>query len=173
MLLVWPVVTSLLERTDSGNIKALVLMLIAGLTDFLDGYLARKLNQRTDIGRIIDPLADKIAVIAIAIALMFTHDLPPWFLILIIARDLAILSLGAFMISRTKNIPESNWPGKVTITALAIVIIAFTLSLDPLKWYLLYASVVVLLVSMYSYLKRFIAVVFSGDKFSNTISREN
>lgn len=135
-------------------------MLIAGLTDFLDGYLARKLNQRTDVGRIIDPLADKIAVIAIAIVLIYTHGLPAWFLILIVTRDLAILLLGAFMISRTKDIPESNWPGKVTITALAIVIIAFTLSLEPVKWYLLYACVGILLVSMYSYLKRFIGVVF-------------
>jgi CDP-diacylglycerol--glycerol-3-phosphate 3-phosphatidyltransferase len=160
VLLAWPAVHYLLEGTNAGNIKALVLLLFAALTDFLDGYFARKLDQRTDVGRIIDPLADKIVLGAVTIVLVLTHDLPLWFLILIIARDLVILLLGALMVSRTKHIPESNWPGKTTVTALAIVIIAFILSLDPVKWYLLYVCVGVLLISMYSYLRRFIAVMF-------------
>ena len=160
VLLVWPIVNGLLERTDAGNMKALLFMLAAALTDYLDGYFARKFDQRSDVGRILDPLAVKIGIGIVAIVLMFTHELPAWFLILIIARDLAILLFGAFMVSRTKNIPESNWTGKATVSALAIVIIAFTLSIDSVKWYLLYACVAVLVVSMYSYLKRFIGVMF-------------
>ncbi|MFQ5631327.1 MAG: CDP-alcohol phosphatidyltransferase family protein [bacterium] len=160
VLLVWPIVMSLLERTGAGNVKALLFMLVAVITDYLDGYFARKFDQRSDVGRIIDPLADKIGIAIVAIAMTVTHELPVWFLILIITRDLAILLLGAFMVSRTKSIPESNWTGKVTVTAVAVVIIAFTLSIDTVKWYLLYACFAVLVISMYSYLKRFIGAMF-------------
>lgn len=163
-VLAWPIVASLMIGTRAGDIQALVLMLLAGLTDFFDGYLARKFNQTSDVGRIIDPLADKICVVAIAVTLMFTHGLPMWFLILIIARDLAILLLGTFMISHTKSIPESNWPGKVTVTVLAMVLIVYTLSLDPLKMPVLVAGVAVVLISTVSYFKRFIKEIFTGKK---------
>ena len=156
VLLIWPIVHFLQQSTPQANMQALALMLLGALTDFFDGYFARKFNQRTDFGRLLDPVADKITIGAIAIVLMQTHELPLWFLILIIARDLAILLLGALMVSRTHRIPESNWPGKTTVTALAIVLIAFTLSLNGVKWYLLYASIGVLAVSTFSYLKRFI-----------------
>ena len=160
VLLVWPIISLLQHGTAEANVRALGVMLIAAMTDFLDGYLARKFNQRTDFGRVLDPVADKIAIAAVAFVLTRTHELPLWFLILIIARDLAILLLGAAMISRTRRIPESNWPGKTTATALAIVLIAFTLSIDPVKWYLLYLSLGVLGVSTVSYLKRFVENMF-------------
>jgi len=65
---------------------ALVIFLIAALTDVLDGYLARKWNQETKLGQILDPIADKILVIMVLIALLRIYDLPYWYL-LITLRD--------------------------------------------------------------------------------------
>ena len=161
-LLAGPIVYYLAKNTPEGNWTALLLMGIAIATDFIDGFLARKLNQRSDVGRIIDPLADKIGVGAIAITLVIFRDLPAWFLIVIIVRDLAILALGIFMVSKSKEIPESNWYGKIAVAALALMLVTFVLSLDSFKWYILYLALIFLILSTASYLKRFMVFLHKG-----------
>jgi len=156
VLLVVPIVYYLSDNTAANNLIAVGLMFVAALTDFLDGYLARKLNQKTDLGRIIDPIADKIGVGLIAIMLAYSHGLPVWFLLAILGRDLAILICGYFLISKTKLIPESNWSGKIAVSIIAMALIAFTLSIDAIKWYLLYLALAFLFYSTLSYFKRFI-----------------
>jgi len=153
------IIIELKRGTAGGNRAALILMLIAVATDFLDGYFARKLNQRSDAGRIIDPLADKIAVAVISYTLTSTHGLPFWFFVLLISRDLAILLLAPFLMRHWHRIPESNWPGKVAVTAVAVVIILYTMNMQPLALWALYLSLVFIAVSIWSYMKRFLATL--------------
>ena len=75
------------------NLIALILFVIAGLSDFLDGYLARHYNQITNFGRLFDPLADKFLVSFSFIALTDLHRVPGWITIIIIGRDIAITGL--------------------------------------------------------------------------------
>ncbi len=153
IIIIWPITHYLLKGTPEGNFTAFVLMLIGAATDFLDGFLARALHQESDMGRIIDPLADKIGLALLGIVLTRTRTLPVWFLVLIIVRDLAILLLGSKMIAGEDRIPESNWYGKTAVAGIACVVIFYTLGLTPLKEIALFLTVILLLISMVSYLK--------------------
>lgn len=154
IVLIWPILVELRKGTPAGNMAAILWMLAAAATDFLDGFLARTLKQQSDLGRVLDPLADKVAVGAAAFILTRTHGLPLWFFILIIARDLAILMVAPIVAARISAVPESNWYGKVAVTAVGLVIILFTLNVAPWKSYLLYATVLMLAISTVSYCRR-------------------
>ena len=152
IILVIPVYYCLKIESTAGNLWAVFFMLLACLTDSFDGRLARRLHQQSDLGRILDPLADKIAVGILAILLVSLRDLPLWFVILVIARDLLILFAGLFIMYRTKHVVESNQLGKMTVTALAVLIIAYTLQApEALRLFFLWASVGFLLVSAIVY----------------------
>lgn len=130
-------------------------MFIAALTDTFDGRLARKLNQQTDLGRILDPIADKVVIAIMAILLVKLRDLPLWFLILVIFRDLGILFMGLLVIRRKKVVVESVMIGKVTATALAVLIITYTLDIHVLKQPFLWINVVLVVASSVVYFLRF------------------
>ncbi|BFU92590.1 MAG: CDP-diacylglycerol-glycerol-3-phosphate 3-phosphatidyltransferase [Nitrospira sp.] len=70
---------------------ALLTLLVAGLTDAVDGHLARKLNQRTRLGTLLDPLADKLLLTSSFISLAILHLVPSWLVILVVSRDIILL----------------------------------------------------------------------------------
>ncbi|MCX6405007.1 MAG: CDP-alcohol phosphatidyltransferase family protein, partial [Actinobacteria bacterium] len=72
---------------------AIVVLFVSGFTDWLDGYAARKLNQQTRLGELMDPLVDRLYVVAAILALVITNELPLVFLILFFARDVFMLVL--------------------------------------------------------------------------------
>ena len=90
-------VASLSSATRWGDAMALLLFIIASLTDWLDGHLARKLNQITNFGRLMDPLADKILVAAALVCLIPSRihhvGIPAWAVIIIISREFLITGL--------------------------------------------------------------------------------
>jgi CDP-diacylglycerol--glycerol-3-phosphate 3-phosphatidyltransferase len=160
-LLLLPILFFIHKNTPAGNWIAFGFILLAAATDWFDGFLARRFHQQSDFGRIVDPLSDKICVGGIALYLTLYRDFPKWFLILILARDFTILILGLFMTVRVK-VPESNWPGKVAVTAMAIVLIVFAFDIKPLKWPFFWIMVVLFFVSVASYLPR-VAQVFKSE----------
>ncbi|MGL5035401.1 MAG: CDP-diacylglycerol--glycerol-3-phosphate 3-phosphatidyltransferase, partial [Microcystaceae cyanobacterium] len=90
-LLALPFLFILLDHPESqARWWATGLFLIAGLTDWLDGYLARKLNQVTDLGKFLDPLVDKFLVLGPLLILIQWQRIPAWGVFLILARELAI-----------------------------------------------------------------------------------
>jgi CDP-diacylglycerol---glycerol-3-phosphate 3-phosphatidyltransferase len=129
------------------NRWALGLMLLAVATDYFDGWLARRLNQVTDSGKMIDPLADKVCVSTAIIALWLWRGFPLWAVILIVARDLLILLGGLLIMKKKKMVPVSNRAGKWAVTVMAATIICYTMSWQPWGLYLLYSSVVMVLIS--------------------------
>ena len=81
IVLLIPIYYLLNLQTPKGNYLAVIVMVIAAATDTFDGRLARRLNQVSDFGRILDPVADKIGISVIAVILVTTRDLPLWYLI--------------------------------------------------------------------------------------------
>lgn len=159
VLFVIPALYFLHQNTSQGNLKAVVCYVFAGATDWFDGYLARKLNQQSELGRVIDPLMDKICVGATALYLSLFRSFPLWFLLLILSRDLIIVALGFLMASRLHKVPESNWYGKVTVTALTIVLLTFILDVQQVKWPFFWTSVCIFFVSVISYVERFASIL--------------
>ena len=78
-----------------------VLLFIAGLTDWIDGYFARLCNTTSELGRLLDPVADKILLVSVFGALFLIHRLPGWLAFIMIARDLLIV-VGSFFVWKYK-----------------------------------------------------------------------
>ena len=112
-----PVIVLGISRQDWYSV--FVLFIISSITDLLDGYLARILNQETYLGKALDPLADKLLIVAVFTSLAFINSpsflIPKWFVLLVLTRELAIL-LGSLFIIKTKvkfEIQPTIW-GKLT-----------------------------------------------------------
>ena len=94
--LVIPIVIVLMKSNSLAiNLVAAVLFLIASLTDIVDGYIARKYNIVTNMGKILDPLADKVMVLIVLIMLIPMDRVPAWVVALIVLRETAVTSLRA------------------------------------------------------------------------------
>ena len=91
--LIPPVMLLMLLDTPVGNFFATLLFAIAAITDWLDGYLARKRGLESVIGKFLDPLADKLIVLATLIMAAELHRIPGWFVVLLLSREITITGL--------------------------------------------------------------------------------
>lgn len=109
---------------------ALVIFLIASLTDWLDGYLARKLNQVTELGKFLDPLVDKLLVLGPFLALIQLQEIPAWGVFIILAREVAIAGwrVNPNLTGNTKISGANIWGKLKTVSQ----IIAIALLIAPL-----------------------------------------
>jgi CDP-diacylglycerol--glycerol-3-phosphate 3-phosphatidyltransferase len=133
---------------------AAFLFVLASITDFFDGYIAREFNQITELGKILDPLADKMLTLAGFLGLMMLHRADPWAIYLILTREFFITGLRVAAVSEGKSV-ASSFLGKVK-TILQMIAIGFLImnwSLGPL---LLWIAVAVTLYSGYEYIKEYI-----------------
>lgn len=118
--------------TYRGHGELAILIICFGLlTDFLDGYLARKYDLQTKFGLIIDPLSDKIFFLSVAVAMLLAGTMPLWFFIIAAARDVAILLGGLVLKGRIKETPESNIFGKFYFASLLVMILLVLADFEP------------------------------------------
>ena len=103
----------------------LVIFLVCALTDWLDGYLARKLNQITDLGKFLDPLVDKLLVLAPLLSLIELGQIPAWGVFIILGRELAI---AGWRVNQTTISGANIWGKLKTVSQ----IIAIALLIAPL-----------------------------------------
>lgn len=101
---------------------AVILMFIAGISDALDGYLARKLNLVSDFGVAFDPICDKIFAIIMVVFLILYREFPVWLAIIIVGRDLLILLAGWILLKNREIIVPSNLTGKYTFVSIALLL---------------------------------------------------
>ncbi len=114
------------------SILALVIFILASLTDLLDGYIARSYNQTTDFGKFMDPLADKCLVVAAMLWFVEVGQMPAWALLIVIVREFAISGLRMQAANLGKVI-AAGWSGKVK-TASTMVCICIMLVLPGLTF---------------------------------------
>ncbi len=112
--------------------------LIASGTDWLDGYLARKLNQVTDLGKFLDPLVDKLLVLAPLVALVELGQIPAWGVFMILARELTIAGWRVDP-NLQRSVQGANFWGKLK-TVSQIAAIALLIAPLPLNWQILSMS---------------------------------
>jgi CDP-diacylglycerol--glycerol-3-phosphate 3-phosphatidyltransferase len=93
IMLVPALVVALLGNTPDGDVIAAIVFALASLTDFVDGYLARARDSVTTFGKLMDPLADKLLIVAALISLVSLHRLAAWIAMVIITRELAVTVL--------------------------------------------------------------------------------
>jgi len=124
---------------------ACALFILVALSDALDGYLARKLNQVTTLGKLLDPLADKLLVIAVLIVLIEKRLVPALPVMLIIMRDLTISLFRGLAASRHLIIAASPW-GKIK-TVLQVIAIAMLILSLPFAIEVLWVSITITLLT--------------------------
>ena len=112
---------------------AFVLVLIAGLTDGMDGLLARRLGQQTTLGSILDPLADKLLLNSAIVALGVVQQLPLWLVILVVSRDAIIITVSLVMIltATRKLFPPSFCSKANTVAQVSTVLLTLFVLLVP------------------------------------------
>ncbi|OGC91646.1 MAG: hypothetical protein A2142_08665 [candidate division Zixibacteria bacterium RBG_16_48_11] len=125
-------------------------------TDILDGLLARKLNQASELGKILDPLSDKAAIALFSIYVVIYKGFPLWAAALIIARDLGIILTGVLFSRKTKQVPVSNFLGKITALSWGILLVVYVVGWKTGQAPLLILSLVLWAASVYSYTRTFI-----------------
>lgn len=161
-----PVVLYCLHRDGglaSGTTVALLLTAFA--TDALDGLAARALGQVSRLGRILDPLADKLLMGAVGVALVLWYGFPLWLIALQLIRDVAILGAGIFLWWSRHLVEPASRPGKAATTAMGGAILGFVFGVPaPAKAVLIYTTAVILVWSSLDYIRILAWIIRPGSR---------
>lgn len=172
MLLAPPLVLLLYLDRDHTSNTTLFLLSVAALSDLADGYLARRWGQVSQLGHILDPLADKLLLGTLSIGLFLWHGFPSWLLAGVLLRDAVFVLVGTFLLRLHNVVIKPNGFGKYTTVTLVLAALAHLV--DPAKVIrteLTYVAGTMLLLSSLSYarvLLRTLADVQPGSAQTNS-----
>ncbi len=108
----------------------IVLYILTVVLDFFDGYFARLYSLETELGKILDPVADKLLVLLIMIALISVSDFPVWLAILIVLRDVLIIIASSIIYKSNNEIKPSIIVGKVTFFMISFLFLLYIIDID-------------------------------------------
>lgn len=168
----------IVEGTPTANFWAAAVYAVSAVTDFLDGWLARRMGLESVLGKFLDPLADKLLVISSLVAMVAMARVPAWAVILIVARELSVTSLRVIAISEGVQIGASQGgKEKAALQMVAVLLLMlhhpFTLDfgifsvdadLNAAGLWLLYVSLVFALTSAGEYVKLLVDAVEQKEK---------
>lgn len=134
------------------------LFFLAYITDILDGYLARKFNEITEFGKIVDPLADKIVIAIVVVQFYLTNLIPEYYFWIIILRDLIIFVGGIYVSNKIGKVLPSNKLGKATVFTIMLFFLAVLFNKDLnsafVYDFLFYLSTIMCFISVTAYAYR-------------------
>jgi CDP-diacylglycerol--glycerol-3-phosphate 3-phosphatidyltransferase len=152
ILLVPVIVVALLDKTPNGDLLAALVFAFASVTDWVDGWLARSRDSITTFGKLMDPIADKLLVVAALVSLVSLHRLDAWVAMVIIARELAVTMSRMAATGQGVVISANRW-GKIKTTVQVATIFLLIAVNDSPAWLdaLVYLTVVVTVISGVDY----------------------
>ncbi|MCP4218264.1 MAG: CDP-alcohol phosphatidyltransferase family protein [bacterium] len=129
-LLLFPIIFWLIMYSNEANYPYLLFVFFFSIAlDFIDGYLARKLRQETELGKILDPVADKLLVFFVVLALIIRTDFPIWLGVIIFLRDSLILTASAKLMKEKNKVQPSILIGKIAFGIFGTLILIYLLDL--------------------------------------------
>jgi len=134
-------------------VAALIVFIIASVTDFVDGYVARHYNQVTDFGKFMDPLADKVLVLSAMICFCAMGRFPAWALIIVMAREFAVSGLRMVAVDNGRVI-AAGWSGKVK--TFATMVCLCIMHLPVWEWLMWVCVIVIAATTLYSGVEYFV-----------------
>lgn len=156
IVLIIPTMYLLANVEEHGHYRYLVLVMffLAYISDILDGYLARKFDEISELGKIIDPLADKLFVLAIVIQLYIYGEVSAFYFWVIILRDMVIFMGGVIVSNIIGKVLPSNLLGKMTVFSIGVFFIAVVAGTKEIPWLyntLQYLSLLFSVASVFGY----------------------
>jgi len=153
------------------RLLAFIIMIFAISTDWFDGQVARWTNTVSDIGKILDPLADKLCALASAGYFFWKGELPVWFVIIVVFRDIAIFFGGIYLKHKYHVLTTALPTGKWAVGFLALIFIAMVWPIQSeitliIKNVFLTLSTILLVISFAQYLLRMIYII-QGKPYKN------
>lgn len=148
----------LMQPGSQATLVAVVLLAVAGITDFLDGYLARRRGQVTDIGTALDPIADKLLAGFLVVLLIFIRDFPVWLAVIILGRDILILAAGSVLLRKRQSVTPANLTGKYAFGSIAALLGSYILRFDFGMQLFTYLTVALIVASVFNYGRLFVTV---------------
>lgn len=133
---------------------ALGIFILASITDFVDGYIARKYNQISDFGKFLDPLADKLLTIAAMVIFCQWDMMPAWALMLILTREFAVTGLRLVAVGKG-NVIAAGWSGKIK-TASTMVGLCVMMAFPHISWIAITVTAMIVVTTVYSGVEYFI-----------------
>ena len=157
----WGTVEWLGSSIGIPELIATIIFIIASITDWLDGYIARRDNLVTNFGKFADPMADKILVASALIMLVELNLAPGWVVAVIIAREFAVTGLRLLLVETGGTVLAAAWPGKIKTVTQMLAIIFLLLNNLPFAWTGIPVGSILLYISLFF-------TVYSGiDYFYN------
>lgn len=168
IVLIFPLVLFLM---DQDYIMAGIVLLLSALSDMLDGFIARKLNQITNLGKVLDPIADKLTLMSIVVCVNLIYsDIRP-FVIVLFSKELLMLIGGAFLLRIHVRPPAAKWFGKVStvifytsVTALILLKAIWGYTNQTLTLVLFSVTTALMLFSLCKYTVLFMRLVHQRDE---------
>ncbi len=142
---------------------AFVLFLVAGVSDAVDGFLAKRFDMTSELGAYLDPLADKTLIVSIYVALGIAGTIPYWLVILVVSRDIMIV--GAVMLSRLVGSPlkvkpllvsKLNTVAQIVLACVVLGALSFEVGAEPLLDVLMAVVTVTTLLSIAAYVREWV-----------------
>ncbi len=156
---------------ESGNVKiyAAAVYAAASFTDFLDGYIARKYSLISNLGKILDPLGDKMMIVAVLVCITLDQVIPAWAVIAAVIKELLML-LGGVIIRKREGgeIPSSNIIGKTSTVVFFVVCVTLMLFRnipDKVATLMISAAIILMLMALVSYIRAFVYIIKKTEGF--------
>ncbi|MDP4153657.1 MAG: CDP-diacylglycerol--glycerol-3-phosphate 3-phosphatidyltransferase [Bacillota bacterium] len=169
MLIPTFVIVFFMPQSNSYLIAGFI-FLLSGITDFLDGYIARKFGLITDLGKVLDPLADKLTQFTVFYCLWMKNIIPLWAVCIYIVKEVVMLVGGTSIYNKNKIVVASKWYGKVA-TALfyagVMVVLLFDLSAD-IKRYIIFGALAATVFAFLMYIITYFKLITTKNKSQKT-----
>jgi CDP-diacylglycerol--glycerol-3-phosphate 3-phosphatidyltransferase len=138
------------------NLKpwSVISLTLLWVTDYIDGYIARHYRKTTDLGLLLDPLADKITSGVLLLVLYFYHNFPLWVVLVVLGRDIIIISLGYYLVKRHRMITSDRF-GRASTIVVASIIMLYVLDLQKYSLILCWVLIALIAITLVSYGSKF------------------
>jgi CDP-diacylglycerol--glycerol-3-phosphate 3-phosphatidyltransferase len=162
-----PIIYLHIQNDYQYDTTIIVLIFYAGISDYLDGLVARKTNTVSEVGKMIDPISDKLCAAALFIYTVWLGWVPPWFLILNVFRDSFIMIGSSFIKIKYGKVAMSILSGKIAVNVLALYWLAvfFFRDAEQVHNWLLYICTFIMIYSFFDYFNRY-RKIMRGAKFN-------
>jgi cardiolipin synthase (CMP-forming) len=157
------------------HVEAFVVFLVAGISDGVDGFLAKRYGWQTELGAYLDPLADKLLLVSLFVALGIKGDLPSWIVIAAVSRDILIVLgvllaglLGRPLRVKPYKISKLNTLAQITLVALTLADAAFNLGLGSVRLVLHWVTGALIVGSLGTYVRAWLRHLAGYDAGQGT-----